>query len=162
MALNAYLRLTGTTQGPIEGSVTQKGREGSILVFSVWHEIISPRDPSSGRPTGKRHHKPIVIGKEVDRSSPLLYWALTNNERLPSWKLQFWRPSPTGLELQNFTIELVNATVTQIQLRMPNTKHPRLGKYPEYEEVGFTYQKIIWTWTDGGITAEDDWETPRG
>ena len=23
----------------------------------------------------------------------------------------------------------------------------------------FAYQKIDWTWTDGGITAGDDWET---
>jgi type VI protein secretion system component Hcp len=28
------------------------------------------------------------------------------------------------------------------------------------EEIAFTYQKIEWTWQDGGITAEDDWETP--
>ena len=24
----------------------------------------------------------------------------------------------------------------------------------------FTYQKIEWTWVDGGITASDDWEAP--
>ena len=23
---------------------------------------------------------------------------------------------------------------------------------------GVVYQKIEWTWNDGGITAEDDWE----
>ena len=28
------------------------------------------------------------------------------------------------------------------------------------EHVSFTYQKIIWTYEDGGITAEDDWEAP--
>ncbi len=33
-------------------------------------------------------------------------------------------------------------------------------KYAEYEEVAFTYQKIEWTWMDGGITAMDDWESP--
>jgi type VI secretion system secreted protein Hcp len=26
--------------------------------------------------------------------------------------------------------------------------------------VAFTYQKIEWTWVDGGITAMDDWESP--
>jgi type VI secretion system secreted protein Hcp len=26
------------------------------------------------------------------------------------------------------------------------------------EEWSFTYQKIEWTWLDGGITASDDWE----
>jgi type VI secretion system secreted protein Hcp len=44
---------------------------------------------------------------------------------------------------------------------MPNTKNPELVKYAEYEEVAFSYQKIIWTWTEGGIVAEDTWEASR-
>jgi type VI secretion system secreted protein Hcp len=28
------------------------------------------------------------------------------------------------------------------------------------ETWSFTYQKITWTWLDGGITAQDDWEAP--
>jgi type VI secretion system secreted protein Hcp len=28
------------------------------------------------------------------------------------------------------------------------------------EDIQFTYQKIEWTWNDGGITAGDDWESP--
>ena len=39
-------------------------------------------------------------------------------------------------------------------------RNPELMKYAEYEEIAFTYQKITWTWIEGGITAEDDWETP--
>jgi type VI protein secretion system component Hcp len=27
----------------------------------------------------------------------------------------------------------------------------------EYEETKLTYQKIEWTWNDGGITATDSW-----
>ncbi len=34
--------------------------------------IVSPRDAASGLPTGKRQHKPFVITKEYDKSSPLL------------------------------------------------------------------------------------------
>jgi Type VI secretion system effector, Hcp len=34
--------------------------------------IVSPRDPASGLPTGKRMHKPITITKELDKSSPML------------------------------------------------------------------------------------------
>ena len=37
------------------------------------HAVISPRDAASGLPTGKRQHKPMVISKEIDKSSPLLY-----------------------------------------------------------------------------------------
>lgn len=34
--------------------------------------IVSPRDAASGLPTGKRQHKPFVITKELDKSSPVL------------------------------------------------------------------------------------------
>src|SRR5262245_52235966 len=92
MALNAYLKLKGTKQGEIKGSVTQKDRVGKIGVIAVSHDIISPRDPASGLPTGKRQHKPFVITKELDQSSPLLLNALVNNENITEWELQFWSP----------------------------------------------------------------------
>jgi len=86
MVLNAYLKLKGQKQGTIKGSVTQKGREGKIAVIAVTHEIISLRDAASGLPTGKRMHKPFVITKKLDKSSPLLYNALVNNENIPNTK----------------------------------------------------------------------------
>ena len=160
MALNAYLKLKGQKQGEIKGSVTQKGRENKIMVIAVSHEIISPRDAASGLPTGKRMHKPLVITKELDKSSPLLYNALTNNENITEWELQFWQPSATGAEKQHYTIKLTNANIASIHFVMANNKHPDLMKFSEYEEIAFTYQKIEWTWMDGGITAMDDWEAP--
>jgi type VI secretion system secreted protein Hcp len=60
MALNAYLSVVGQKQGDIKGSVTQKGREGKIMVIAFTHEIVCPRDPASGIPTGKRIHKPLT------------------------------------------------------------------------------------------------------
>src|SRR6187401_2230480 len=90
MALNQYLKLKGQKQGEIKGSVTQKGREGKIMVIAVSHEIMSPRDAASGLPTGKRMHKPFVVTKELDKSSPLLYNVLCNNENVTEWKLEFW------------------------------------------------------------------------
>src|SRR5262245_32643788 len=165
MALNAYLSLTGQKQGDIKGSVTQKGREGKIMVIAVDHEITSPRDSASGLPTGKRQHKPFVITKELDKSTPLLYNALVNNENITKWKLEFWTPqikatSGAGVEVQHYTVELVNANIASIEFEMLNNKNPELTRYAEYEEIAFTYQKIVWTWKDGGITAEDDWEAP--
>lgn len=165
MALNAYLYAEGAKQGQIKGSVTQKGRADSIMVIAVSHEIVSPRDPASGLPTGKRMHKPFVITKELDKSSPILYNILVNNENVPKWKLEFWTPqikanTGTGVEVQHFTVELVNANIASISFRMLNNKNPDLMRYAEYEEIAFTYQKIEWTWVDGGITALDDWESP--
>jgi type VI secretion system secreted protein Hcp len=85
---------------------------------------------------------------------------LVNNENVTEWELQFWQPSPSGAEVQHYTVKLTNANIASIHFRMLNNKNPELMKYAEYEEIAFTYQKIIWTWTQGGITAEDDWESP--
>lgn len=161
MALNAYLNIVALRQGPIWGSVTQKGREGSIAVIAVHHEIVGPRIPGSGRPTGKRIHKPLVITKLVDCASPLLYAVLTSNETIPTFELRFFTPDPKGFEKHHFKICLTNAHISSIQFRMTNTRSKFGLQLPEREEVAFTYQKISWTWNEGGISADDDWETPR-
>jgi type VI secretion system secreted protein Hcp len=160
MPLNAYLTLKGQKQGAIKGVVTQEGREGSILVHSFSNEILSPRDPQSGLPTGKRMHKPIFILKEVDRASPQLWEALVNNENLTQWELKFWSTSTTGKEKQTYTIELVNASIASIREYMPDNEDPAKANLPLLEEISFTYQKIEWTWMDPTVSASDDWETP--
>ena len=160
MALNAYLTLKGESTGEIKGSVTQAGREDSIMVIGVDHEVESPRDAASGLPTGKRRHKPITITKEIDKSTPLFYTLLVNNENITEWKLQFWTPSPSGKEIQHYTISLTNASISGIRAEMLNNKYPENMQHKEREHISFTYQKIEWTWEDGGITAEDDWEAP--
>jgi type VI secretion system secreted protein Hcp len=164
MALGAYLRLVGQKSGEIKGSVTQKGRENKILVIAMSHEVVSPRDAASGQATGKRQHKALVITKELDRSSPLLHQAQGSNEAFKEWELQFWAPSlrgaTAGTEVQQFTIKLTNASIASIRMQMPSIRDPELMRLETFEEVAFTYQKIEWTWTDGGITAVDDWESP--
>ena len=165
MALGAYLRLSGQKSGEIKGSVVQKGREGKILVIAMSHEVVSPRDAASGQATGRRQHKALFITKELDKSSPLLHQAQANNENFKEWELQFWAPNVkagtagTGTEVQHFTIKLSNAAISSIRMQMPNIKDPDLTRFETFEEVAFVYQKIEWTWLDGGITAVDDWES---
>jgi type VI secretion system secreted protein Hcp len=138
-AIDASMSIVGQKTGQFNGD----GRNGKIDVIAVSHEIFSPRDPASGLPTGKRQHKPLTIRKELDKSTPLLYNSLVNNENLTSVTFTFFRGG-TGF----MTVKLTNANVSDIKL---------IGGY---QEVSFTYQKIEWTWVDGGITAEDDWEAP--
>ncbi|MBK6281297.1 MAG: Hcp family type VI secretion system effector [Draconibacterium sp.] len=157
MALNAYLKLKGQIQGNIKGSVTQAGREDSIMVIGFNHEVISPRDAASGMATGKRQHQPLIITKEIDKSSPLLMNALVNNENITEFTLRFWQPSRSGKELQFFTIQLLNATISDIRQEMLNNKYPENMQHKEREHISFVYQKIIWTYEDGGISASDDW-----
>ena len=157
MALNAYLRLKGQVQGDIKGSVTLAGREDSIMVIGFNHEVVSPRDAASGLPTGKRQHQPLTITKEIDKSSPLLMNALTNNENLTEVTLRFWQPSRSGQEVQFYTIQLKNAAIIDIRQEMLNNKYPENMQMKELEHVSFAYQKITWTFEDGGISSSDDW-----
>jgi len=162
MPQNAYLTLAGQKQGAINGSVTEKGKENSILVHAFDVEIDSPRDSTSGLATGKRIHQPITIVKEIDKASPLLWAALVNNENLTTWILRVWTPAlpPSGLEKQIYTITLTNASIASIHEAMLDNSIPGNATLPLREVITFTYQKIQWTWTDGGITASDDWQSP--
>lgn len=161
MALNGYLTLTGETQGQVKGSVTQVGREDMMMVVGWSHEIVSPRDAASGLPTGKRQHKPLSLICEIDKATPVMYNILCNNENITDFTLNLWRPSSSGAEVQFYTIELMNANLARVHVESLNNKYPENMRLPELVTYEFTYQKITWTWNDGGITAEDDWETPR-
>lgn len=160
MPLSAFLTLKGQKQGDIQGAVTQKGKEGTILIHGFENEISSPRDAATGLPTGKRQHEPIVIIKEIDKSSPKLWSALVTNEALTQWVLNVWTsgviPGP-GAEKNVYRIELTNASIALIDETMADDSVTENAGLPLHERVTFTYQKITWTWLDGGITATDDW-----
>jgi type VI secretion system secreted protein Hcp len=134
-------------------TIAQVAGAGAIqdtsVVVGLSHSIVSPRDPVSGLPTGQRMHKPFVITKYIDKATPPLYSALVNNENLPTVILRYYRPDAANRPVVYYTVQLVNANIATIEEGFPNT-----------EKISFTYQKIIWTWTEGGITAEDDWEAP--
>jgi type VI secretion system secreted protein Hcp len=161
MALDAYMTLKGRVSGDIKGSVTTPGHEGAIRVVAGQHEITSPRDAQTGLPTGKRQHKPFVVTKELDKSTPILYKVLATNESIASLVVKFMAPAPTGpsgATINDYTVTLTNASIADITFVMPSTVDATTSKSPELDRVSFTYQKIEWTWTEGGISASDDWE----
>ena len=157
-ALNAYMTAHGDTQGDITGSVTQAGREGSMEVVEYSHSVSQSIDNASGLPTGKRQHRPIRIIKDVDKASPALMNALNSNENLSEVRIDFWRPGNSGAGQQFYRVELLNAKIINIS-QLSGSEDELLQK-PAQETITFSYQKIIWTWQDGGNTAEDDWQTP--
>ena len=137
-ALNAYLSLSGETQGQIEGSSVQAGREGMMEIYGFSHEVISPRDAASGLPTGKRQHLPITITKPVGQASPLLFGILTNDENITEWRLDFWRPSRSGKEFQYYSIILRGARIVGIRSEMVPTE----DGHEVVEHVSFAYTEI--------------------
>ena len=161
MAMPSYLQVTGTTQGKIEGSCNVQGHDGAIEVWAMEHPIEIPRDLHTGLPTGKRIHKPLVIVKHIDKSSPKLYQALTSGEQLSKVILDYWRINAQGNEEKYYTIELDTAIVVSLETYYPETFLEENENYSHMEKVAFTYEKIIWTWQPDGIEAEDSWTAPK-
>ena len=154
-ALNAYMYITGVKTGQVKGSVTQKGRENSIMVIA-FEQMTKMEMGSATGVTGKRNVGPIIITKEVDKSSPLLRQILNTNESIKEAIIQFWQPSASGKESQHYTVKLTQARIVSMKTVMLNNKIPSNMQLKEYEEITISYGRAEWTWMDGGITTVED------
>ena len=76
MSTPAHLWLEDENGSPIVGSCLMPLRLGSIELKSFSHGVTIPVDPSWGKLTGTRVHRPITIVKEFDQTTPLLYRAV--------------------------------------------------------------------------------------
>jgi len=161
-----YAWFEGANQGAIEGwgswpgEDDQEGRDGSSLIQQFDHEMTIPRDPQSGLASGRRVHHPVRIVKRLDKASPKLLQALCQGERFTTVTFKWFRTDPTGAGGQQhyFTTELQEAVICQMKQWFPITSDQAKSNYSHFEDVSFTYRKIIWTWEDGGIQTEDDWK----
>jgi type VI secretion system secreted protein Hcp len=167
MPTPAYMVIEGTKQGLITkdaftqdsvGKIFQEGHEDEILVQAFAHQVIRPTDPQSGQPTGDRVHKPLMITKVFDRSSPLLFNALTTGESL-TCTLKWYRPADGGVE-HYFSIELKDAVIIDIQSSMPNCQDPDMAHFTHLENVYFSYREISWEHLISSTSASDDWRKP--
>ena len=169
MPTPAYMSVQGTTQGPITqgafteasvGNIWQEGHEDEVLVQAFEHNIIIPRDPQSGQPSGQRVHQPMTITKIFDKASPLLLNALCTGEVLTTVEVKWYRTSTSGAQEHYFTTKLEDALVVDIQDCMPNCQDPGNANFTHLEKVSFSYRRITWTHEAAGTSAYDDWRAP--
>jgi type VI secretion system secreted protein Hcp len=128
-------------------------------VYSYEHSIEQEINPASGLPTGKRQHKPFVISKEVDKSSPLLFSCIITGKTF-NVQFNFLERDPTSGNTSMKvvkTIFLENASVVRVTELDDN---PDLIGVSGKEQVAFAYQKITWTDVEESKASEDDWESP--
>lgn len=73
MAIPVYLWLYEEGGKLLKGSVDVNGREGSIELVGMHHDVFIPTDDMTGAATGTRQHEAYTFEKEIDSSSPVLH-----------------------------------------------------------------------------------------
>lgn len=106
MSNPAYLWLTDTNGSPITGSSLVTGRIGAIELKAVTHHLSIPVDGNTGRLIGTRVHTPITVQKDFDKTTPLLYKALSENQTLKSATIKMYQILDAGVESEYFNIIL--------------------------------------------------------
>lgn len=147
--------------GAVKGSVEIAGREGTVEIIEMDHDVHIPTDIHSGRSSGVRQHGRMNVRAAVDASTPYLYKAVTEGETYDTVKFSFFQIDDTGTEVEYYTILLERVKVASIKLDVPNVKNTEKEHYPHMVEYGFVYGKITWTWTDGALEHTDDWVAAR-
>jgi len=160
-AQRAYAKIEGSKQGVFKGEAVRIAGRDYIPVIQFGYEITSPRDAATGLPTGKRQHKPIVITKTLDASSPQIFQAMITNETLTTVNIDFVTTNTEGKELVYYTIALTNATIVDVHQHMslPETVPAGSSTVPTepMEDVSIVFQKISVTSTVGQSTGTDSW-----
>ncbi|MDR1241863.1 MAG: type VI secretion system tube protein Hcp [Deltaproteobacteria bacterium] len=158
MALTAYVKVEGKSQGEIKGDCPQSGdKKDRILVYGIDHSVEIPKDTHTGLPTGQRIHHPLTLTKGKDNASPKLFKACCTGEQC-SVTLDQYRIKADGTEEKYFTVKLEEAIIVNMREFTPVTFLAENKPYHDMEELSLTYSKITWTYNDGNIEFVDDWK----
>ncbi|MBM1189099.1 Hcp family type VI secretion system effector [Pseudomonas lundensis] len=161
MANHGYMSITGKKQGLISsgcssqvsiGNKCQIGHFDEIMVLAYSHDMIAGSD---GTVTGGRgQHRPVVITKNIDKSSPLISNALQDGEEIKC-VIDFYRTSPTGSQEKYYTVCLEGARIAYINAQVPHAINMSGGQ-PQ-EVVAIRYRDITWIHVGAGTSAHSTW-----
>ncbi|MBR9902566.1 MULTISPECIES: Hcp family type VI secretion system effector [Halomonadaceae] len=169
MPTPCYISIEGQTQGNITsgaftpdsvGNIYVEGHEDQMLVQEFKHVVTVPTDPQSGQPSGQRAHKPFIFTVALNKAVPLMYNALASGEMLPNVELKWYRTSVEGKQEHFFTTTLTDATIVDINLRMPHAQDIQKSEFTQLMDVSLAYRKIDWEHTVAGTSGSDDWRAP--
>ncbi|HDR2757134.1 TPA: type VI secretion system tube protein Hcp [Enterobacter mori] len=153
MSTPAHLWLEDENGSPIVGSCTMPTRHGSIELKSFSHGVTIPVDPSWGKLTGTRIHRPITIVKEFDQTTPLLYRAVCEGRVMKKGIIKMYRILKSGIEAEYFNIVMENVKFTTVAPFLT----PNGMSSTHLETLELRYEAISWKYTEGNIIYRDTW-----
>ena len=153
MSTPAHVWFEDENGSPIVGACLMPMRLGSIELKSFSHGVSIPVDPQWGKLTGTRVHSPIVIVKEFDQTTPLLYRAVCEGRPLKKATIKMYRILDAGIEVEYFNIILENIKLMAISPYLS----PTGMSSTHLETLELRYEAITWKYTDGNVIYHDSW-----
>ncbi len=102
----------------------------------------------------KSTHGPILITKNIDKSSPLLAQALSNRETIDC-DVSFYRISAFGMQEKYYSVKINGGVIIDLTLEMP---HAILQNDAEPQEhLAIRYREITWTHHAAGTSGHSVW-----
>lgn len=155
MANLIYVTVKGKNQGLISagcstfdsiGNKYQAGHEDQIMVLAFEHEITREQNVN---------HGPVTFVKAIDKSSPLLGIAISDNECL-ELEFLFYRNSTSGANELYYTIKLTKAYLSSVSVDYPHSVDHSESQ-PE-EVIRLNYQSISWSHHKAGTSGYSIWD----
>lgn len=154
MAHAIYLKLTGEKQGLISagcssidsiGNKSQSGHEDQIFIIKFMHTITRAQNVQ---------HLPVEFIKPLDKSSPLLLMAISENEKL-TLEFDFYRTAQSGAQEKYYSIQLKKCTITSLDVHYPHAIN-HAGDQPE-EKLSIRYEDITCKHLIAGTSGYSMW-----
>lgn len=156
-----FLTMHLSSQGTIKSKPTKRGKDVIQMPLVGMDEGSLPMDIRTGLAAGRRRHNPITIRAEASPEDPQIEQAFAASAKISDVWILIDEGKP-GQETRYGAIQLTNATISAVKHIIPknglNKQVVGLNKH-EITEISFTYQKIVYTLTQGGKTFQDDWLT---
>lgn len=155
MANVVYLTLNGEKQGLISAGCSSLASIGNKAQITHLDQIMVLGMNHGTTRDQNVNHLDLTIHKPVDKSTPLLSKAITENEIL-TCDFDFYRTNRFGINELYYKLKLVKARISAIHLTVPHTIVSSDGQ-PE-ETVSFIYETISQEHCIAGTSAFSIWD----
>ncbi len=143
--LKSFLRIEGI-QG--DSTIKHHEKEIEILGFTSGVEIDAPAAGGGGAGLARPQFYQIVVSKNVDKASPLLFVNCATGKTFKSASLAVAKVGPSSVK-DFFKIVLTNVTITKVATSVSSGASDILT-----ENVELSFQKIQWTVTTTNSKGE--------
>ena len=125
----------------IKGDSNQKGHSGEIEALGFATGVDLPSPAPGGGTEAKPEFFEVIVTKNIDKASPLLFISCATGKLLPNATLTMARVTPTS-SVDFFKIILTNVVISRVE-----TKGLSGTKGALSEEVALRFTKVQWSIT---------------